>query len=116
MGRVVDVQNFMKHFPFAHVKMNGEKQGISFHITDPLIDWNCGVFSVVLDESANSVVDNSIQKLEVHLDIQTFTTMMLSYKRPTFLKDIGRIAGSDEAVAYLEKIIPNNKTWFADYF
>jgi predicted acetyltransferase len=116
MARVVDVQNFMNQFPFAYVKPNEKKQGISFHISDSLIEWNCGVFSVILDENAHITIDDSVQNLEVNLDIQTFTTMMLSYKRPAFLKDIGRIEGSDEAIAYLEKIIPNNKTWFADYF
>jgi len=106
----------MNQFPFADVKPNEKNRGISFHISDPLIEWNCGVFSVVLDENANIRMDDSVQKLEVNLDIQTFTTMMLSYKRPTVLRDMGRIEGSDEAFAYLEKIIPNNKTWFADYF
>lgn len=116
MARVVDVRNFMNQFPFADAKPNEKSKGISFHISDPLADWNCGVISVVLGENTNIIIDDSLQKLEVHLDIQTFTTMMLSYKRPTFLNNIGRIEGSDEAIAYLERIIPNNKTWFADYF
>ena len=52
----------------------------------------------------------------VALNIQTLTTMLLGYKRPLYLRQIGRLQASDETISVLEEIVPEGKAYFSDYF
>lgn len=112
MARIVDVKGFFEQFPFNSNK-NTE---IVFNVTDPMVQWNCGTFMLSFDESGKVKVSTESRKEGIYIDIPTLTTMMLSYKRPTELKRIERISASEEDIKLLEKIIPNEKTWFSDYF
>jgi len=61
------------------------------------------------------IVDEPIGKL-VELDIQTLTTMMISYKSPAYLYKMGRLKTDPETLWLLEKIIPTEQPYFSDYF
>ena len=50
------------------------------------------------------------------IDIQTFTTMLLGYKRPDYLMKIGRIKCSSAVVDILEDAIEQQTAYFSDYF
>lgn len=50
------------------------------------------------------------------MTIQTFVTMFLGYKRPTYLHSIERLKGDTASVALLEAILPNEVPSFIDYF
>lgn len=40
----------------------------------------------------------------------------MGYKRPLYLRQIGRFEASDETIDILEEIIPEGKAYFSDYF
>ncbi|RFB38409.1 MULTISPECIES: GNAT family N-acetyltransferase [Brevibacillus] len=112
MGRIVDVKGFLERFPFIRTNCSE----IILHIEDPLLDWNNGTFVLTWDEENRIQITNEAKEGGISLTIQTLTTMMMSYKRPTYLYKIKRLHGSIEAVGWLEKMIPNETPWFADYF
>lgn len=53
---------------------------------------------------------------EVKLDIQTLSAMLLGYKRPLYLKRIGRLEADSQTLDLLEEILPEGKAYFSDYF
>lgn len=114
MARIVDVEMFMKQFPFNKSDFN-----IKLSIDDPLAAWNHGTFEI---SSVNGEVN--IVKLSDELDeavpsvtIQTLTTMMLGYLRPQYLYSIERLVVKDEdEIELFEELIPNNVPSFIDYF
>ena len=52
----------------------------------------------------------------VYLDIQTLTTMFMSYRSPSYLHKIERIEADSSTLEILEQIIPDNQPYFSDYF
>ena len=50
------------------------------------------------------------------MDIKTLTTMLMSYKSPSYLYKIGRIEATANAIKLLESIIPKEQVYFSDYF
>ena len=52
----------------------------------------------------------------VKLSIQTLTTMLLGYKRPSYLRAIERLEADEASLNILEDIIPEGKAYFSDYF
>ncbi|MDM5155276.1 GNAT family N-acetyltransferase [Bacillus sp. DX1.1] len=115
MGRIVDVLGFLKQYPFERVK----NEKLILHIDDPILEWNKGIFTLEWnnEKQLRITYQETTNRAEgVFLTIQTLTTMLLSYKRPTFLKDIGRIKGDDEMIKALEDLIPDSPPCFFDYF
>ena len=111
MARIVDVPAFLKMYPFKDVAG-------SFHFVlhDPLLEFNNGVFSLVFDTDGNVAVGSEKIGKAVEMDINTLTTMLMSYKRPRYLKEIGRIQADDDMIRILERIIPTESAYFSDFF
>ncbi|MFD1392958.1 enhanced intracellular survival protein Eis [Lacticaseibacillus jixianensis] len=111
MARIVDVAEFLKAYPFEQ-----PDQPVHFVVTDPLADWNNGVFGLWWDEKGRLHVTDRPVGDAVTLDIQTLTTMLMSYRRPSYLAKIERLRATPAAVKLLERIIPNDEPYFSDYF
>ncbi len=112
MARIVDVEEFLKVFPFKSFKS-------SFHfvVSDPLAEWNRGVFGLRWDEEMNQVeVLREAIGEAVHLDIQTLTCLLMNYRRAAYLSLVERIQTSKSTLRILEEIIPDNTPYFSDYF
>ncbi|MGM9925926.1 MAG: enhanced intracellular survival protein Eis [Bacillus sp. (in: firmicutes)] len=116
MGRIVDVMGFLKKFPFKPI--NNCK--LILHITDPLLEWNRGTFTLEWDEMGQVFItheaDDADETGGIFLSIQTLTTMLLSYKRPAFLYEVNRIRGDISMVTILEQLIPDAEPCVFDYF
>ncbi|MDO1605287.1 GNAT family N-acetyltransferase [Lactobacillus sp. YT155] len=110
MARIVDVKEFLKQYPF-------EEKGKDFHfkITDPLVEENNGFFGISWQGNKIEITDEAIGN-EVECDIQTLTTMLMSYKRPSYLNKIERLRATHAAVRELENIIPIETPYYSDYF
>lgn len=52
----------------------------------------------------------------IEMDIQTLTTMLMGYKRPTYLYNNDRIRMDYYLLPTLESLIPPEKPYFSDYF
>ncbi|MFT8410016.1 MAG: GNAT family N-acetyltransferase [Schleiferilactobacillus perolens] len=111
MGRIVDVEQFLKQFPFEP-----GSAPIHFTINDPLADWNNGVFGVYWDKEEKAHITRRPVGEGVACNVQTLTTMLMSYRRPSYLAQIERLVGSRSAIKLLERIIPTETPYFSDYF
>lgn len=88
-----------------------------FVIDDPIMECNCGDFSLRWDKDGSTVLERGGTRGElVRCDIQTLTAMFYGYKRPTYMRRVERLRGSDTAVRILEDIIPIEQPYFSDYF
>ncbi|MGL6174081.1 MAG: GNAT family N-acetyltransferase, partial [Cellulosilyticaceae bacterium] len=113
MGRIVDVEEFIKKFPFDHPLKD---KGFTFVVSDPMLEWNRDNFAVLWDQEGNMQVSRESIGDTIKLDIRTLTTMLLSYRRPAYLARIGRIEAKAETIKLLETLIPQEEPYFSDYF
>ena len=114
MARIVDFEAFIKKYPFDIISIHND---LHFIIHDPVMECNCGDFSLRWDKQGNTIIERGGTRGErVECDIQTLTAMFYGYKRPTYLKRVERLDASDDAVRILEDIIPIEQPYFSDYF
>jgi len=113
MARIVDVKQFLTQYPF---KALGTEIRLTFELTDPILEWNQGVFTLHVSETGQGELIQSEGFADFSLDIQTLTTMMLGYKRPSYLAVIGRLTGNKQTVEILENLIERETPYFSDYF
>jgi predicted acetyltransferase len=113
MARIVDVAAFLTAFPF-NPKSN--IAAISFAVSDTTLDFNNGVFTVHFDENRLTHVTQEESEHIVTLDIQTLVTLLMNYRRPTYLAEIQRLHADNDAIEALESLIPRNQPYFSDYF
>lgn len=113
MARIVDAKQFIEQFPF---EATGTDRKVTIMLEDPMLEWNQGVFTISVSGDGQGEFVQSGDTPEITLDIQTLTTMLLSYKRPAYLAAISRIKGDEQAVEVLENIIGRQTPYFSDYF
>lgn len=113
MARIVDVEAFIKKFPFAHEQRHKQ---LTFIVEDSLLEWNRGTFSIEWDDLGELKISHDVISDPIRLDIRTLTTMLFSYRRPSYLARIGRVDTSPQMVKSLESMIPQEQPYFSDYF
>lgn len=113
MARIVDFCEFVKEYPFEPSTNNREWK---FVLTDPIMECNQGTFILRIDDKGSATVTRTNEKVVDTIDIQTMTTMLMGYKRPSYLKKIGRIDAVDEIIDMLEDSIPQEVPYISDYF
>lgn len=111
MARIVDVKEFLEKYPFEDFG-----QDFHFKVSDPLAPWNNGIFGIHWNELNELQITNEPIGEEVSCDIQTLSTMLMSYKRPSYLKNIERLDASHRSIRELESIIPMETPYYSDYF
>lgn len=115
MARVVDVHAFLQVYPFKQQQM----KPLALHVTDDFFPYNSGTY--ILHFQRGSIDITFARKKQtvyssICLNIQALTTIFLGYKRPSQLYNIGYIEGKKEAIHQLEQIIPDQQTFFPDFF
>ncbi|MFX3632736.1 MAG: enhanced intracellular survival protein Eis [Candidatus Pristimantibacillus sp.] len=113
MARIVDVELFIEQYPFQAQETESQ---LVFNLHDPMLEWNQGTFTLQVDKSGKGHLKEGGGKPSVIIDIPTLTTMLMGYKRPTYLARIGRMQADDASVQLLEKLIQNEHPYFSDYF
>ncbi len=110
MARIVDVGEFLRRFPF-------KKSTLDFHfvVSDPVADWNQGVFGLHWEDSGWQVSREALGQA-VRLDIQTLSCLLMNYRRAAYLERIERIETDPETLQALEQIIPDMEAYFSDDF
>jgi len=111
MARIIDVAEFLKRYPFA--KKHGE---FHFNVTDTYAEWNNKTFSVAWDKTGKIEVTNEPIGTAIDIDVQTLTSMLMSYRRPTYFQKIERLQVDHNTLELLEEIIPDTQPYFSDYF
>jgi predicted acetyltransferase len=113
MARIVDAKQFIDQYPF---KASGTDHKVTVKLEDPMLEWNQGVFTLYVSGGGKGEFIQSQEIPAVSLDIQTLTTMLLNYKRPSYLASISRLKGDVAAVTILENIIEMQTPYFSDYY
>lgn len=113
MARIVDVKQFIAQYPFRAL---GTEIHLTFELDDPILEWNQGVFTLHVSETGEGQLIQSESLADFSLDIQTLTTMLLGYKRPSYLAVIGRLGSNKQTVEILENLIERETPYFSDYF
>lgn len=110
MARIVDVTEFLKKFPFKAFD-----QPFHFVVSDPVAEWNNGIFGLNYAKGEVIVSNDPIGKA-VQLDIQTLTCVLMNYRSPAYLARIERLHTDSDTLQLLETIIPDMEAYFGDYF
>jgi predicted acetyltransferase len=113
MARIVDVKQFIAQYPF---KATGKDIHLTFTLDDPMLEWNQGIFTLRVTATGQGELIESEGQPTSSFDIQTLTTMLLGYKRPSYLATIGRLASDEQTVKILEDLIERQTPYFSDYF
>ncbi|NYE06572.1 putative acetyltransferase [Bacillus niacini] len=113
MARIVDAKQFIEQYPF---RATGTERKVTLLLEDPMLEWNQGIFTLLVSGNGQGKFIQSEDNPAVSLDIQTLTTMLLSYKRPSYLAAISRLKGDEAAVDILENIIERQTPYFSDYY
>ncbi len=114
MGRIVDLEAFISQYPFQNVE---KELSLTFQVTDPLLPWNDGVFTLTLSpDQTNHIVKREEGTLpSFTLSIGTLTCLLLGYKRPKQLYIQEHIQGDYPCVRLLDTIVPAEKAYISDY-
>ncbi|WP_071394652.1 GNAT family N-acetyltransferase [Bacillus tuaregi] len=113
MARIVDVRQFIAQYPFRAL---GTEIRLTFELDDPILEWNQGIYTLHISETGEGKLVQSEELPDFSLNIQTLTTMLLGYKRPSYLAVIGRLTGNKQTVERLESLIERDTPYFSDYF
>lgn len=115
MARIVDIRLFIEQYPF---QKQDQESRLVFKLHDPMLEWNQGTFTLTVDRSGQGRLTEGGGGMppSITFDIPTLTTMLMGYKRPTYLSQIGRIHADDNIVNLLENLIIREKPYFSDYF
>lgn len=111
MARIVDVGSFLAKYPY-----DDAIQPFHFVVSDPVAEWNNGIFGVGVTADNEPEIRMEPIGNPVTLDIQTLSTLMMSYRSPSYLHKIGRIQTDPATLRLLEKLIPGEQPYFSDYF
>lgn len=112
MARIVDVAEFLKEYPFETVTV----EDFHFVVEDPMLEWNTGVFGLQFSPDGTLAVTDKAIGNPVHIDIQTLTTMLMGYRRPSYLAKLERLSTDKKTLRSLEQLIPQGEPYFSDYF
>jgi len=113
MARIVDIKLFIEQYPF---KMQESDCQLVFKLHDPMLEWNQGTFTLLVDKTGKGSLKQGGKKPSVFINIPTLTTMLMGYKRPSYLSRIGRFQADEASLQLLEKLIHNEHPYFSDYF
>ncbi|MBT2601280.1 MULTISPECIES: GNAT family N-acetyltransferase [unclassified Oceanobacillus] len=114
MARIVDVSKFLQQYPF--LAPMGDLT-INLEIIDDFVESNSGTYRLESNNKQIYVEKKSKEAtLSVSITIQQLASILLGYKRPIELMEIGLIQGEQQQIETLDRIIPQTKPYFADFF
>ena len=115
MARIIDVKDFLTEYPY---QIQPEDFKIHFRVFDKMSSWNNADFMVSWHngETVCEQVEDNQSINVVELSINTLTTMLMGYKRPTYLYDHEKIQTEYYMLTWLERLIPVEKPYFSAYF
>lgn len=104
MGRIVDVQRCLQSYKFLN-----RTNDIVLKIKDEFAQWNNGEF--YLNGESVQQTENCIE-----LSINALSAILIGYKRPLELYELGEINGFEKDIEAFDQYVPYQKTAFYDFF
>ncbi len=115
MARLVDVLECLKKYPFTD-----SDKSIFLHVEDHYAHWNAGTYMIgrhgikTFPIKEGAACTHPPQK-GISLSINELSAILLGYKRPLELFEMGYLKGSESEIQVLEEMIPHRKSFFYDY-
>jgi len=115
MARIVDVLPFLEKYPF---NVDNNVSRLFLQITDDFFAVNNGLYQLIFDDNNVNVLreDQVAASNVICCTIQQLTSLLLGFKRPLELYNLGLIKGNFEQINQLEHIIPEQQTFLLDFF
>lgn len=112
MGRIVDVEGFLRQFTFNEVE-----ETVAIEVEDSFFPKNTGTYIITTEKGKATITKTPTKPAgTIKLTIQQLTAICLGYRSVAELHKIGLITGEQDAVESLDEIIPKAQTYFADFF
>lgn len=113
MVRIVDVEAFLQQYPFREVE---KMESFSITVEDEFFQENEGIYQISTKQEVVKNSGRTKRDWNINCSIQMLSMVMLGYKRPEELWDLGLISGDRQAVVLLDKLVPERQTHLADFF
>jgi len=111
MGRIVDVSQFFEKYVCNKTE---EAVCFRFDITDELLEWNNGSFTVLFKDGKCQVTDIKPQ-YTMKMSIRMLTTLLMGYKTAGKLYSMERIEADSQAVEKLDELLFHKIPYVSDY-
>ncbi|MER2063985.1 MAG: GNAT family N-acetyltransferase [Alkalibacterium sp.] len=115
MARIVDMENFLKQFPFKST----EKQDFWLEVSDASAEWNNKVFRLSIngDDITVATEEKPVETSSyLKADIQIWTQLFMQYKTVDELRFEGLLSGSEETAQAFKALLPQGTPELYDYF
>lgn len=115
MVRIVDVERFIKQYPFV---WENNKEELILHISDSFAPWNNQTI-ILRDKEVVMVRKEETETLKergIQLNINALSTALFGYKSPWELNQIGTISGIEEDIKQFGNLIPSQQPFIYDFF
>jgi predicted acetyltransferase len=118
MSRIVDMEAFVRQYPFAA----GERmEEIGLRIADAHAPWNQGDFRLRIGPDGTGQLEPWVDAgamIDVGLscDIGALTALLVGGRSAVFLHEIERMSGTSETARILDSRVPKQRPYLADFF
>ncbi|MED4127698.1 GNAT family N-acetyltransferase [Shouchella miscanthi] len=109
MARIVDFQAFIETLPFL---ADGQ---FTIRIQDDFATWNDTTFALTI-EAGHARCIPTTEPPSMYMTIQTASSLLMGYKRPTFYKQADLVTGSEEAIDRFFRTLPDQEPALHDFF
>ena len=113
MARIVDVQAFLEQYSF---EKNIHNAMLNIYVEDTFFPENSGTYKLTQSGAGTSVEKVVDGASGIQCSVQMLTVMLLGYKRPCDLYKLGLIQGNVDDIQRFEAWVPEQQTYFADFF
>lgn len=109
-GRIVDVKGALEQLPY---QADGT---VTFHTEDPLADWNCGTFTLKVNNGKPEVIRETDKAADVTMPIGTLALLAFGAMDVNDLAFNEKLQGSDKALQTLQDLFPTEKNWINEWY
>ncbi len=117
MARIVDALAFLKKYPYQ-MKEATTSESIILRVEDEFLPENEGIYELKAENGIMNVCKLAEMQEDrgIRCSIQSLTAMLLGYKRPLSLYELGLLSGDIAEIEQFEKLIPGKQTYLIDFF
>ena len=109
-GRIVDVKGALEQLPY---QTDGT---VTFHTEDPLADWNCGTFTLTVNNGKPVVTQEKNEQADVTLPIGTLALLAFGAMDVNDLVFNEKLQGNEQALQTLQALFPTEKNWINEWY
>ncbi|WP_028558746.1 GNAT family N-acetyltransferase [Paenibacillus pinihumi] len=117
MSRIVDAEAFVSQYPWAAAETGAS---VLLTLSDEHAPWNNGTYNLSWSAEGAGKLERNEEAAEheqaIKCDIQALTAILAGGRKPSFLRETGRINGPEDRIRLLESRIPERLSYLMDFF